>query len=266
MSDDLNPYQQPEADVVKETPAAGALTLGGPNKVSVGQAVGWIGDGMKMLSGPWGVVIGALVVTFVITMVLQFIPFIGPLAQPFLMVLLYAGLVKMFHRIDTSNQSEFADLFAGFSERTGPLILLALAQLGVYVVFGLLIAGLALMFAGAGAFSASQGMDPAMMNGGLSAALLVLVPVFLVLTVLVAFLFYFTVPLVMLTDLGPGKAMALSFKACLRNLLPIIVYGIVVVVIVAVAALPFLLGWLFVMPIMAGAYYLSFKQVLTEQA
>lgn len=265
MSDDLNPYQQPEADVVKQATAPGALTLSGPNKVSVSEAMGWIGDGMKMLSGHWGVVIGALLVTFLITIVLQFIPFIGPLAQPFLMVLLYAGLVKMFHRIDSSNQSEFADLFAGFSERTGPLMLLALAQLGVYLVFGILLVVMMVMFAGVGALSSSQGMDSAMMNTGMSIGMLFIVPVFLLLTVLVAFLFYFTVPLVMLTDVGPGKAMALSFKACLRNVMPLILYGAVVVVIVILAALPLLLGWVFVMPIMAGAYYLSFKQVMTEQ-
>ena len=43
-----------------------------------------------------------------------------------------------------------------------------------------------------------------------------------------------------------------------------IVYGIVVMLIIMVAALPLLLGLLFVMPILAGAYYVAFRQVLTN--
>ena len=73
---------------------------------------------MRMLSGHWGVVlIGALVLVMVITMGLQLIPFLGPLAQPPITTLLYAGLVKLFHRIATDGRSDFGDLFAGFSER-----------------------------------------------------------------------------------------------------------------------------------------------------
>jgi len=60
--------------------------------------------------------------------------------------------------------------------------------------------------------------------------------------------------------------MGVSFRACMKNLLPMIVYGIVVMLIVMVAALPLLLGLLFVMPILAGAYYVSFRQVLTSPA
>ncbi|MCH2557330.1 MAG: chromosome partitioning protein ParB [Alcanivorax sp.] len=259
---DVNPYQQPEADVVGNAAAPGDVQLSEPRKVTVGEALGWISDGMKLLSGHWGVVIGALVLIFVITTVLQFIPLIGPLAQPFLMTLLYGGLVKMFHRIDTTGQSDFTDLFAGFSQRTGPLLLLSLAQLGIFVAIAVVFGGLAFMMVGAGAL-ASQGLDPTVAGGGFGAGMLLLILAGLVVSVLVAFLLYFSVPLVMLTDTGPGRAMSLSFKACMKNLGPMIVYGLVAMVIVALGALPALLGWLFVMPILAGAFYLSFKRILT---
>ena len=260
---DVNPYQQPEADVVGRATAPGDMQLSEPRKVTVGEALAWIGDGMKLLSGHWGVVIGALVMIFVITTVLQFVPLIGPLAQPFLMTLLYGGLVKIFHRIDTTGQSDFTDLFAGFSQRTGPLLLLSLAQLGVFVAIGLLVGvGVVAMAGTAGVMS--QGMDPSMGSGGLGVGSLLLGLVGLVVMVLVAFLFYFSVPLVMLTDTGPGRAMSLSFKACMKNLGPMIVYGLVAMVMVALGALPALLGWLFVMPILAGAFYLSFKRIMTE--
>lgn len=257
-----NPYRQPQADVVGVAPAGDELTLTEPRKVTVGEALAWIADGMKMLSGHWGVVIVALVVTFLISTVVQFVPLIGGLAQPFLMTLLYAGVVKIFHRIDRENQSSFADLFAGFSERTAPLLLLSLAQL--VIVLALSIIGGAFVFTslGIGAMGA-QGMDAAMAGSGLGIGMLFGILIGIVLMVLVAFLFYFAVPLVMLTNTGPLQAMALSFQACLKNLIPMIIYGIVVLVILSVAAIPALLGWLFVMPILSGAFYLSFRQVLT---
>ena len=138
---EVNPYQGPETNVTSPQ-GEGTFTLGGPHKVTVGQALGWLGEGMRMLSGHWGVVIGALVLVMVITMGLQLIPFLGPLAQPFITTLLYAGLVKLFHRIATDGRSDFGDLFAGFSERTGPLLLLALVQIGVYLGAMLVIGGL----------------------------------------------------------------------------------------------------------------------------
>ena len=260
---EVNPYQGPETNVASPQ-GEGAFTLDGPHKVTVGQALGWLGEGMRMLSGHWGVVIGALVLVMVITMGLQLIPFLGPLAQPFITTLLYAGLVKLFHRIATDGRSDFGDLFAGFSERTGPLLLLALVQIGVYLGALLVIGGL--MAISMGGSMSLQSMDPQAMSSGMGVMMAIMLPLFLIVFTLVMFLFYFAVPLIMLGGMGLGGAMGVSFRACMKNLLPMIVYGIVVMLIIMVAALPLLLGLLFVMPILAGAYYVSFRQVLTNPA
>lgn len=78
------------------------------------------------------------------------------------------------------------------------------------------------------------------------------------------FLFYFAVPLIFLGQKGVVDAMKLSLDACLKNIIPFIVYTLVISLILVVAAIPLLLGWLFVMPILAGAYYVSFKQLFVE--
>ena len=61
---EINPYQQPKAELIDDNnPPAQALTiLSEPRSISVGDALGWIGSGHKMLPGHWGVVLGALVV------------------------------------------------------------------------------------------------------------------------------------------------------------------------------------------------------------
>ena len=140
---DMNPYQQPQSDVANAAPAsANEFTIIAPRKISVGDAMGWIGKGHGMLSGHWGVVLGALVVTVLITSALQIIPLLGAIAQILLTPLLYAGIVKIFHRIDTENRSDFSDLFAGFSDRTNPLIMTAVAQFVVLLVAGVVLGGL----------------------------------------------------------------------------------------------------------------------------
>lgn len=249
---EINPYQQPQAELVdgNNTPTQSLTILAEPRKVSVGEALAWIGSGHKMLPGHWGVVLGALVVTVLITSAFQIIPLLGLIAQVLATPLLYAGIVKIFHRMETEGKSDFGDLFAAFSERTGPLIMMALAQLGVMLLLGVIFGGLGYAL-GAG-------------GGAGTGAMVVLGLLGLVAMFGFLYLFYFTVPLIFLGNKGVGEAMKLSFSAFTRNVVPLIVYLLVTMVIVLVAALPLLLGWLFVMPILAGAYYVSFRQIFVE--
>lgn len=261
---ELNPYQQPVADVAVP-PQGGELTIGAPKKISVGDAMGWFGQGKSLLAGHWGLVLGSLIVIVVLNMAVQFVPFIGLVAGIFLMPLLYAGLVKMFHRLDSEGSAEFADLFAGFSEKTGSLVILALIQMVVYLVA--MVAAFAFMFMAMGfdantisAMEAGQMPNPS--AGG--AAIGVAVVFMFLLFVVLGLMFYFSIPLVFLGNMGPGEALASSFKGGLKNIIPLFIYGIVATLLVMVASIPLFLGLLFVMPLLAGAYYVSFKQVFAE--
>ena len=113
---EINPYQQPQAELVDDNnpPAQPLIILAEPRKISAGDALGWISSGHKMLPGHWGVVLGALVVTVLITSAFQIIPLLGMIAQILATPLLYAGIVKIFHRMETEGTSDFADLFAAF--------------------------------------------------------------------------------------------------------------------------------------------------------
>ncbi|MDX1804311.1 MAG: BPSS1780 family membrane protein [Alcanivorax sp.] len=259
---DINPYQQPQSDVM---PAGrgGSITIVAPRRVGIGDALGWIGEGLRMLSGHWGAVLGALVVAFLINVALQFFPLLGGLIAMFVMNLLYAGIVKMFYRIDTEGRSDFADLFAAFSEKTAPVVLLAVIQLVIYL---LVIVAMVAMMMGVMGFDASslQSMEHGAMPAAMSGSLIGMMGLFLLVFVVVGMLFYFAIPLVFLGDMGIGEAIGSSFRACLKNILPLIVYGLVAMVMLLVGAIPLLLGWLFVMPVLAGAYYQSFKAVFVE--
>jgi uncharacterized membrane protein len=89
-------------------------------------------------------------------------------------------------------------------------------------------------------------------------AMLFLVPVLMA--------YWFAPVLVGLNNLTATEAMKLSFKACLQNVLPFFVYGLIFMLLLIVALIPFGLGLLVVVPVMMTSLYVSYVDVfnLTE--
>jgi uncharacterized membrane protein len=59
-------------------------------------------------------------------------------------------------------------------------------------------------------------------------------------------------------------AMKESFVANLRNIPPFLVYGLIGLGLGFVAAIPFLLGWLVLVPVFAASVYASYKDIFGE--
>ena len=68
-------------------------------------------------------------------------------------------------------------------------------------------------------------------------------------------------PLVMFHEHGALEAMKGSFTGCLRNVLPFLVYGLVLFVFSIAATLPLLLGWLVLGPVLAASIYASYRDI-----
>jgi len=80
--------------------------------------------------------------------------------------------------------------------------------------------------------------------------------------VLLAMLFWFAPTLVVLhPEVGVMEALGLSFRACLRNVLPFLLYGVVLFVLAIVATIPLMLGWLVLWPVLIGSIYASYKDI-----
>jgi uncharacterized membrane protein len=74
---------------------------------------------------------------------------------------------------------------------------------------------------------------------------------------------WFAPALAALHDLTAFEAMKLSFRGCLRNVLPFLVYGLAFVVLAVLATLPMALGWLVLTPVMFCSVYASYRDILT---
>jgi uncharacterized membrane protein len=75
---------------------------------------------------------------------------------------------------------------------------------------------------------------------------------------------WFAPPLVVFHEQGAGEAMKNSFIACLKNIVPFIVYSVILFVAAILASIPFGLGWLVLGPVVAASLYTSYRDVFFE--
>ncbi|MEK7797074.1 MAG: hypothetical protein AAB315_06440, partial [Pseudomonadota bacterium] len=99
------------------------------------------------------------------------------------------------------------------------------------------------------------------MMGGAIAGMLLALPVVLGVQLLVALALIYAVPLVMFRGVPASQAMGSSLRANLRNILPLLVSGVLYLFVAVLATLPLLLGWLVLLPVSAGTLYRSYKDL-----
>jgi uncharacterized membrane protein len=92
--------------------------------------------------------------------------------------------------------------------------------------------------------------------------LMVLIMLGLLLPVMMAYIF--APALVAIHGVSAVQSMVLSFKGCLRNILPFLVYSIVAMVLGIVAMIPLGLGLLVLMPVMICSLFAAYRQIYTD--
>ena len=171
-----------------------------------------------------------------------------------------AGVYFGCREQDEGRSLAVSHLFAGFRERFGTLLSIGFINLGITIVV-MLIAGIV---TGAGMWTLlGSGTNPEAAAGmGLTLLLAVLVMFALLLPLFMAL--WFAPALALFHQQGPAEAMKGSFVACLRNILPSLVYGAIGFMLAIVASIPFGLGWLVLGPVIAGSLYASYRDIFFE--
>ena len=217
----------------------------------------WIAEGWGLFMrapGPW---IGMAIVFVLIFAVMAVIPFIGAIAAAVLTPVFVAGPVIGCRAQDEGRNLEFAHLFAGFRQGFGTL-----AAVGVISLVAMLaitfVAGLITGFSLFALFSGP--IDPAAIAAALVSILLTLL-ILLALMLPVFMALWFAPPLVVFHSQGAAAAMWASFTGCLRNMLPFLVYGVVLFVFSILASVPLGLGWLALGPVIAASVYTAYRDI-----
>jgi len=196
-------------------------------------------------------------VAFVIFVVLAFIPFIGSIASFILTPVFGAGVVIGCRAIEEGRELEIGHLFAGFREKFGPLVTVGAIYLGAAIAIALVM-GLA---TGASIFAMMSGHAPDVATPAAALTVILALLIMLALLVPVVMAVWFAPPLVVFHGKGAVEAMQESFTGCLRNIMPFLLYGLVMLVLGVLASIPLGLGWLVLGPVLAASLYTSYKDI-----
>jgi len=251
-----NPYSAPTANVSDPASATHGNYVPGGQAVAAGRGWDWITAGWDLFKRQAGMWIALVLVAFVIFVVLAFIPFVGSLASFILTPVFGAGVVIGCRAIEEGRELEIGHLFAGFKEKLGPLATVGAIYLGSAIVIALVVGlatGTSIMGLAAGGGSAAT------LAAFMTLLLAALVMLALMLPVMMAV--WFAAPLVVFHDKGAVDAMKESFTGCLRNIVPFLVYGVVMLALGVLASIPLGLGWLVLGPVLAASLYTSYKDI-----
>lgn len=238
-------------------------------RVHAGRGWGWIVEGWGLFAKAPGIWVVMILINLVISMVLSFIPFVGVFAQALLAPVLAGGMLYGAALLAQGERLRIGHLFQGFQDqgRMGPLMILGLVSVTAYVLMALVV----FMFIGGGmmmgaAMDNTGAMVPPEAMGGLfvGAGLIALLIMLAIALVLGMVLFY-GVSLVMLAGQDAWPAIQASVAASWINILPLTVFGLVYFVLMIVAAIPFGLGFLVLMPVTLCATYASYREVFEER-
>ena len=206
----------------------------------------------------------ALLAALVLFAALMLPPF-GPLLAVLLIPVLMAGYMRVCRALEEDEEVELTHLFEGFQKHGGRL-----AALGGFAVLGLFMASAVMVFIGGSPLttlldSLKTANDPqvlaeAMWATGSGVAFSLLVGFALVCVLMLAL--QYAPMLVFFNDMVPLAAMRASLAGSLRNLIPYIVYNIIMQVIaLGLGILPFNVGLIVLMPLGLTSLYVSYRNI-----
>ena len=262
MSDERdNPFAPPKASVL-EAPSADGVFVEDGRKLPANRGVAWYTEAWAIFRQAPGTWVLIFLVFLVLSIVFAIIP-LGGLVSSVAYPAVAAGLMIGCRELEQGGSLRFGHLFEGFKKNAGNLLLV-----GVLYLVGAMAIGFIVGIGMAVAIPAFLGGAP---MGDPFANLAVMVPIFiLVFLVAIALMLplfmaiWFAPALVTFHDMQPMAAMKASFRGCLRNFVPFLLYGIVGLLFLIVALLPFGLGLLVFGPLTWASMYTGYRDIFLE--
>ncbi|MEO8297843.1 MAG: BPSS1780 family membrane protein [Burkholderiales bacterium] len=240
-----------------DTTATGSSPQG--RSVDAGRGLSWWSEAWALFMrnpGMWVVLGLILLVAFI---ALSLVPFLGTLAAGLLMPVFAASWMQAARKAEAGGTLVVNDLFTGFQDQAAPLMVLGAVLMAVTFVIGIVAAALgvgSMMGLVMGGAHNSLGTMFAAMGTGMLALL-----VLLVLGALAGMALWFAPALVVFQRMAPVDALKASFAACLKNVVPFLLWSVLYLVASVIASIPFGLGWVVLVPVLLLSVYTSYNDV-----
>lgn len=258
-----NPYQAPDANLTEGRRGPDVeLAVTGIKSLPAGAGLDWIKNAFNLFKMSPLIWIVLIVLWFVLNFVGQIIPIIGPLITSLLYAVFIAGFMLGCAALERGENLEIGHLFAGFKNNTGSLIGLGAMYLGVIILFAVVIG--VLVFSGMGGLSAMSNPESISPDQIFNSGTMMAILIGLLLMIPVGMMFWFAPPLIALGGIPVFQSLKMSFAGCLKNIIPMLLFSIIMVVLAVIATIPFGLGWLVLMPMGMAAFYTAYRAIYTE--
>ena len=109
-----------------------------------------------------------------------------------------------------------------------------------------------------------MGGSPGTHVGAMGLSLVLALLVMMALAVPLYMALWFAPSLIVFNQLKPLAAMKASFFGCLKNLVPFFLYGVIMIVLCIIAAIPLGLGYLVLGPVAIASVYASYRDVFAS--
>ncbi len=206
---------------------------------AAGAGAAWWAEGWRMFRSHIGTWVGIVLVYFIVSLLLNAVPHIGAVAEWLLTPVFLGGIMLGCDAQQRGQPLRISHLFDGFKgSHFVSLLLVGVFNLALCLLA--IVAGGAVLAAGIGMSGlwnfANLATDPWQMWRTLGLTYLSLIALAASAFAVIAMANWFAPALIVLRDAKPLAAMLASLRACMRNWLPFLVYGLLGFVI-AIAAL-----------------------------
>jgi uncharacterized membrane protein len=226
--------------------------------VPAGHGWTWIASAWELFKRQPGIWVAIAIIAIVIFIAFYYLRALGTILGILLTPVFTAGVVIGAKALDEGRKLEIAHLFAGFTNRSGALIAVGaiyLALLLAIVVVSATVTGVSVWVM----LSASPDLTGATMSAILSILLAWLIALGLMVPVVMAV--WFAPPLAVFNELGAFDALRASFVGCLKNIVPFLIYGLILFGFAILASIPLCLGWLVLGPVIGASIYTSYRDI-----
>ena len=218
----------------------------------------WIAGAWKLFKRQPGTWVAIAIIAIVVFIAYYFMRAFGNILGILLTPVFTAGVVIGAKALDEGRKLEIAHLFAGFTNRFGALIAVGaiyLALLLAIVVVSARVTGVSVWVM----LGASPDLTSAAMGEIISILLAWLIALALMVPVVMAV--WFAPPLAVFNELGAFDALKASFVGCLKNIVPFLIYGLILLGFAVLASIPLCLGWLVLGPVIGASIYTSYRDI-----
>lgn len=242
-----------------------SIFLTEPRAVDAGEGINWISQAWAMVKEKLGMWVLINIIFFAVILVVSMIPFINFFVS-FITPILIGGIIAISEKQRKTGEVEIGLLFAGFQQKFGTLFAVGAINFGISLIGGII----AIMIGGTALLSImlemSQGgqVSPETIMA-LSGSFFYIFVIMAVAGLVGAAMTWFAPALIMNHDFKVGAAISASLKAVSKNILPGILFFVVLAIIMFISAIPLGLGLLITFPIMYVGYYTSYRSLFFAQ-